>query len=255
MEAAVIGTPDERVRVFQDLEALSRAAAELFTTLAKQRVAAQGRFTVALSGGATPRRLYTLLGSTPYRENAEWKHTHVFWADERCVPGDHPESNFKLAVDAFLSNVTMPKENIHRIKGEEGPRRAAQDYEQDIRSFFGPALFPVFDLIILGAGEDGHTASLFPGSDSLHERTRLAVPVYLEPPKLNRVTLTLPVLNKAAQVLFLASGRTKADVVFAVLESANGQHYPAGLVRPIHGVVTWFIDQEAGERLRRLSHT
>ena len=249
------GTPDEPVRVFQDLEALSRAAAELFTTCAKRCVAAQGRFTVALSGGATPRRLYTLFGSTPYRENVEWKHTHVFWADERCVPGDHPESNFKLAVDAFLSSVTMPKENIHRIKGEEGPRRAAQDYEQDIRSFFGPALFPVFDLIILGAGEDGHTASLFPGSASLHERTRLVLPVYLKPPKLNRVTLTLPVLNKAAQVLFLASGRAKAEVVSAVLEGDDGQHYPAGFVRPIHGGVTWFIDKEAGERLRRLSRT
>lgn len=244
-------TPEERVRVFQDPEALSRAAAELFTAHAKRCVAAQGRFAVALSGGATPRRLYTLLGSTPHRENVEWKHVHVFWADERCVPGDHPESNFKLAVDAFLSSVAMPKENIHRIKGEEGPRRAAQDYEQDIRSFFGPALFPVFDLIILGAGEDGHTASLFPGSTSLLERTRLALPVYLEPPKHNRVTLTLPVLNRASQVLFLASGRAKAEVVSAVLEGGNGRHYPAGSVRPIHGGVTWFIDKEAGERLKR----
>jgi len=255
MEAAVSDPPDERVRVFQDLEALSRAAAELFTTIAKRCVAARGRFTVALSGGATPRRLYTLLGSTPYRENVEWKRAHVFWADERCVPGDHPESNFKLAVDAFLSSVSMPKENIHRIKGEEGPGRAAQDYEQEMRSFFGPALFPVFDLIILGAGEDGHAASLFPGSASLHERTRLALPVYLEPPKLNRVTLTLPVLNHAAEVLFLASGRAKAGVVHAIIKNGNPMRYPAGLVQPVRGSITWFIDRQAAGLLTDHRHT
>jgi 6-phosphogluconolactonase len=255
MEAAVTDTPDERVRVFQNLEALSRAAAELFTALAKQCIAAQGRFAVALSGGATPRGMYTLLGSTPYRENVEWEHVHVFWADERCVPGDHPESNFKLAVDAFLSRVAMPRENIHRIKGEEGPGRAAQDYEQELRSFFGPALFPVFDLIILGAGEDGHTASLFPGSASLHERTRLALPVSLEPPKLNRVTLTPPVLNNAAEVLFLASGRAKAGVVHAIVEKGNPVSYPAGLVQTVHGRVTWFIDKQAAGLLTNHART
>jgi len=251
----VTGTPDERVRVFQDLEAMSRAVAELFTTLAKRCIAAQGRFTVALSGGATPRRLYTLLGSTPYRENIEWKHAHVFWADERCVPGDHPENNFKLAVDTFLSRVAMPKENIHRIKGEKGPGHAAQDYEQELRSFFGTASFPVFDLIILGAGEDGHTASLFPGSASLHERTRLAVPVYLEPPKPNRVTLTLPVLNHAAEVLFLASGRAKTGVVHAIIENGNPMRYPAGLVQPVRGSLTWFIDRQAAGLLTDHGHT
>ena len=255
MEAAVSDTPDERVRVFQDLEALSRAAAELFTAVAKRCVAAQGRFTVALSGGATPRRLYTLLGSTPYRENVEWKHAHVFWADERCVPGDHPESNFKLAVDAFLSSVSMPKENIHRIKGEEVPGRAAQDYEQEMRSFFGPVSLPVFDLIILGAGEDGHTASLFPGSASLNERTRFALPVYLEPPMLNRVTLTLPVLNHAAEVLFLASGRAKAGVVHAIIKNGNPLRYPAGLVQPVRGSITWLIDRQAAGLLTDHRHT
>ena len=247
-------TPDERVRVFQDLDALSRAAAELFTTRAKRCVASQGRFAVALSGGATPRGLYALLGSTPFCEKTEWKRTHIFWADERCVPGDHPESNFKLAVDEFLSKIIIPKENIHRIKGEEGPGRAAQDYEEELRSFFGPA-FPVFDLIILGAGEDGHTASLFPGSASLHERARFALPVHLEPPKLDRVTLTLPVLDHAAEVLFLASGRAKAGIVHAILENGNPMHYPAGLVRPVRGSITWFIDRQAAGLLTEHGHT
>ena len=244
-----------QVRVFQDIEVLSRAAAEFLVSLARQNSASKGGFTVVLSGGSTPKRLYTLLGSSPYREILPWRQMHFFWADERCVPQDHPESNFKLALDAFLSNVAVPRENIHRIKGEEGPERAAQDYEQDIRSFFGPALFPVFDLIILGAGRDGHTASLFPGSASLDERTRIAEPVYLDFPMLNRVTLTLPVLNNAAQVLFLASGRAKADVVSAVLESDKGQRYPAGFVQPLHGEVAWFIDREAGEKLKGCSHT
>lgn len=247
--------PGERVRVFQDLEALSRAAAGFFADLAKRCVASRGRFAVALSGGATPRRLYTLLGASPYCENVEWGRVHVFWADERCVPGDHPESNFKLAVDAFLSRVAFPKENIHRIKGEEGPGRAAQDYERELRSFFGPLPFPVFDLIILGAGEDGHTASLFPGSDALHERTRLALPVSLEPPKLNRVTLTLPVLDRAAEVLFLAAGRAKAGVVHAIVEKGNPMSYPAGLVRTAQGSITWFIDRQAASLLTNRAHT
>jgi 6-phosphogluconolactonase len=234
---------------------LSRAAVEFFTDLAKRCVASQGRFTVALSGGATPRRLYTLLGTTPYRENIEWGRVHVFWADERCVPGDHPESNFRLAADAFLSRVALPKENIHRIKGEEGAGRAAQDYEQELRSFFGPASFPVFDLIILGAGEDGHTASLFPGSASLQERTRLALPVSLEPPKLSRVTLTLPVLDHAAEVLFLVAGRAKAGVVHAIMEKGNPMVYPAGLVRTAQGSSTWLIDRQAASLLTNRAHT
>jgi 6-phosphogluconolactonase len=255
MEAVVTDTPGERVRVFQDLEALSRAAAEFLIDLAKRCVASRGRFAVALSGGATPRRLYALLGTAPYCENVEWGRVHVFWADERCVPGDHPESNFKLAADAFLSRVALPKENIHRIKGEEGPGRAAQDYERELRLFFGPASFPVFDLIILGAGEDGHTASLFPGSDSLKERTRLALPVSLEPPKLDRVTLTLPVLDHAAEVLFLVAGRAKAGVVHAIVEKGNPMVYPAGLVRTAQGGLTWFVDRQAASLLRNRAHT
>ncbi len=255
METVVTDAPAERVGVFQDLEALSRAAAELFTACAKRCVASQGRFAVALSGGSTPRRLYTLLGTTPYSENIEWEHVHVFWADERCVPRDHPESNFKLAADAFLSRVALPKENIHRIMGEEGPGRAAQDYERELRSFFGPALSPVFDLIILGVGEDGHTASLFPGSTTLQERTRFVLPVSLEPPNLNRVTLTLPVLDHAAEVLFLAAGRAKAGVVQAIIEKGNPMHYPAGLVQPVRGSVTWFIDRQAAGLLRGQGHT
>ncbi len=234
-----------QVRVFHDLEALSRGAADLFLSIANA-AASRGRFAVALSGGSTPRRFYSLFGSVPYRENIDWKKAHVFWADERCVPADHDESNFKLAADAFLSRVDLPQEHIHRIRGEDEPERAAREYEKDLRSFFGPGPYPVFDLIILGVGEDGHTASLFPGAPALREKKRLAVPVYPAPPqKLSRITLTLPVLNHALQVLFLASGRAKAAVVHEIIEDKNPRQRPAGLVLPVRGAVTWMVDRDA----------
>lgn len=244
------GDPGLQVRTFQDRKALSRAAADLFVSLSRNTIAAQGRFAVALSGGSTPKGLYTLLGTVPYREAVPWPRVHLFWADERCVPQDHPESNYKLAYDAFLSRVSLPSENIHRIRGEEEPGKAARVYEDDLRRFFGGGV-PVFDLLLLGAGEDGHTASLFPGSPSLHETTRVALPVYLERPKRDRVTLTLPVLNRAAHVLFLASGRAKAAVVSEILEGGNVQRYPAGLVQPVNGDVLWLIDREAAVKLRK----
>jgi len=245
----VIHDTRPRIQVFRDLEILSRAAAEFFVALSKKAVAAQGRFIVALSGGSTPRYLYTLLASPPRRESIDWKHVHVFWADERCVPADHRESNFKLADDAFMRKAALPGENIHRIKGEVGADQAALKYEQELRSFFETTPFPVFDLIILGIGEDGHTASLFPGAVALREQERFALPVPLAFPQLNRVTLTLPVLNHAAEILFLASGRAKAGVVQTIVEKGNSEHYPAGLVHPVQGNTTWFMDAEAAAGL------
>jgi 6-phosphogluconolactonase len=247
----VTGTTEPQIRVFPDPEALSISAADLFNALAKRTIVTQGRFAAALSGGSTPRRFYSLIGSSLYRDKIDWNTVHLFWADERCVPRVHSESNFKLVADTVLSQVALPEENIHRIKGENKPDRAAEDYEQDIRSFFGSQAVPVFDLIILGVGEDGHTASLFPGTAALRERTHLAMPVYLDPPGLNRVTLTLPMLNHATQVLFLVSGQTKAKMVHAIVENGNPHNYPAGLVHPAHGSVAWFMDKEAAGLLRR----
>lgn len=245
------GNAAAQVRIFPDPETLGRAAIEFVITLARQRIAAEGRFSVALSGGSSPKQLYAFLGSSPYRDDIPWPPMHFFWADERCVPPDHPDSNYKLAFDAFLSGVSLPAANIHRIKGEEGPVAAAQAYEEDLRRFFSGPGVPSFDLIILGIGEDGHTASLFPGSPLLQETARFAVPVELDPPKVSRVTLTLPVLNHAAQVLFLASSRAKAEVVAEVIGRNNEGRYPAGLVQPVSGDVTWFIDLEAAEKLTR----
>jgi 6-phosphogluconolactonase len=244
------GIQGVQARVFQDLEELSRVAAELFTTLSKESIASRGRFVVALSGGSTPDRLYSLLGSPWYRKDIDWSRVYIFWTDERCVPKDNPESNYRLAYDAFLSHVPLPAQNIHRIRGEDEPRKAAEAYEDELRNFFSGPEAIIFDLIILGVGEDGHTASLFPGSPELNEIIRPVVPVYLKEPKINRVTLTLPVLNHAAQVLFLAAGPAKVDIVQDILEGGGTNYYPAGQVRPSNGVLTWFIDKQAAEKLR-----
>ncbi len=237
------------VRVLPDIESLSRAAAGFIVSYIQRTISARVRFSMVLSGGSTPKRLYELFASSPYRDAVDWTKVHLFWADERCVPPDDPESNYTLAFDAFLNSVAPPSQNIHRIHGEEEPTAAAGLYEEDIRAFFGAGRTPVFDLVLLGAGEDGHTASLFPNSPAVLERTRLAVPVDLDPPNLNRVTLTLPVLNNASHVLFLAAGRRKAGVVHEIMEDGNPKRYPAGLVKPGDGELTWMLDREAAGAL------
>ncbi len=240
----------ELVSVFPDVDALSHAAAELFVSLSHSAIRTHGRFATALSGGSTPRLLYSLLGASPYCENIDWKRVHIFWADERCVAPSHEDSNYKLAADTFLLKAVVPVENIHRIRGEEGAEIAAREYQEELnRSFIGTQK-PVFDLVILGAGVDGHTASLFPGSASLQERTRDVVPVHRERPDVDRVSLTLPVFNRAAHVLFLVAGNHKADIVYEVLKSDNQRQYPAGLVRPIDGRLSWFIDKAAASRIK-----
>lgn len=234
-----------QVSVFDDLDSLSRAAADLFLSVASDAIALRGRFSVALSGGATPRRLYTLLASSAYQSRVDWSHVHLFWADERCVPPDHRASNFKLLSDTLLGRVFVPEKNIHRMRGEADAEKAAREYENHLSHFFGPSSLPAFDLTMLGVGEDGHTASLFPGSPAVREKTRMVVPVYLDKPNFNRITLTLPVINHAARVFFLAAGKAKAGVIHHILDEGNSREYPAGLVCPESGTITWFLDQEA----------
>jgi 6-phosphogluconolactonase len=251
METPVIEKSNGTIEVLSDLEALSLRAASVFVSASRNSIAAKKRFAVAISGGSTPKRLYTLLGSEAYRHQVDWQYVHFFWADERCVPKEDEASNFRTAFDTFLSKIALPDKNIHRIKGEEAPDKAARDYEKEIRRFFGESERSGFDLIILGVGEDGHTASLFPGSKSLEERVRLAIPVYLGEPSKNRITLTLPVLNNAVQILFLVAGPSKAGVLSEILgDRGKKKGFPAGLVRPAHGNMTWLIDQEAARKLR-----
>jgi 6-phosphogluconolactonase len=253
VETPVIEKSNGKIEVLSDLEALSLRAASIFVSASRNSIATKRRFAVAISGGSTPRRLYTLLGSETYRDQVDWQHVHFFWADERCVPKEDEASNFRTAFDTFLSKIALPDKNIHRIKGEEAPDKAARDYEEEIRRFFGESEWPGFDLIILGVGEDGHTASLFPGSKSLEETVRLAIPVYLGEPSKNRITLTLPVLNNAVQILFLVAGPSKAGVLSEILgDREKRKWFPAGLVRPAHGEVTWLVDHDAAGKLKGL---
>lgn len=238
------------IQIFSDLDGISNEAVKIFVNLSKECISSTGRFVAALSGGSTPKRFYELLASDSYRRNVDWNNIHFFWVDERCVPKENEESNFRLAFDTLLSKVLIPAENIHRIKGEDGHVRGAQDYEDGLKNFFGVGL-PIFDLILLGMGEDGHTASLFPGSKPLDEKVRFAVPVYGE--KMNRITLTLPVLNNARRILFLVSGQSKADVLKDILENTEKRKkYPAGLISSAHGDITWLVTRDAAGRLKTI---
>jgi 6-phosphogluconolactonase len=229
------------IYTLDDLEALSHMAAGIFSEIASECIKRKGNFTVALPGGSTPRVLFELLSERPFRDMIFWPKVEFYWGDERCVPPENNESNYRLAHDALLSKVPVREENVHRIKGEGGPEDAAHEYEQTIRKSFNVDGSPVFDLIILGMGADGHTASLFPGSVAIEEKERLCVAVpEKEPP---RVTLTLPVINNAENVTFLVAGKEKKDALSAVLEGKGD--YPAALVRPMHGKVVWVVDREA----------
>ena len=237
------------VRIFPDIHALSHAAADMFRLLSRKAVSDHGRFTAALSGGSTPRELYRLLAVKPYCDQIAWERVHLFWTDERCVPPEHVDSNFRLVHELLLLRVAIPEENVHRIKGERGAEWAAADYEQDLKAFFGNGDWPAFDLIILGVGEDGHTASLFPGFSQVLEPRRLAAPVFLDAQKRDRVTLTLPVLNHAKQVLFLAAGLSKQKIIKSILEDGNPDGVPAGFVHPVMGSSSWYLDQDAACQL------
>lgn len=238
--------PRVHVRVYDDYETLSRAAADYFLSAARGAVEVRGRAAAALSGGATPKRMLALLAAAPL---FDWSRVHFFWADERCVPPESGESNFKLANDALLAPLAVAQGNIHRIRGEVGAEQAAREYERELRSFFPEGDAPVFDLIVLGVGTDGHTASLFPGAAALAERSRQAVPLHFETAKRDRVTLTLAALNSGRDVLLLASGREKAPILHELLEDGNPRRCPAGLVKPTAGSVTWLIDREAARLL------
>jgi 6-phosphogluconolactonase len=240
--------------VCRDVPELSRRGAEAFIGLAQKSVKMSGRFTVALSGGSTPKGLYSLLASPGYKERVPWNSVYLFWGDERCVPPDHPESNFRMVQESLLSKVDIPRENIHRMAGEKEPEKAAAEYEETLRSFFQVSTdeLPRFDLILLGIGEDGHTASLFPGSDALNEMKRLVVACYVEKLQAYRLTLTLPVLNDAAAIVFLVTGENKAAAVKRALEPEPGEPLiPAAKIRPVNGQLSWLITEDAAAKLSR----
>ncbi len=239
------------IRIYADADRLAHAAAEHFTTLATAAIATRGQFTVALSGGSTPRATYTLLAMEEFALQLDWSRVHVFWGDERCVPPDDPDSSYWMARETLLDHVPLPARNVHRIRGEMEPEAAAQSYAAELRAFFGTP-WPSFDLVLLGMGNDGHTASLFPGSAALHEETRpvVAVTAHYQDRPAHRVTLTPPAINAARQVFFLVAGAAKAETLQAVLEGP-AERLPAQFIRPTSGQITWLVDSAAASRLRR----
>ena len=243
------------VHILPDAAALARAAADSFADAAIAAVALRGRAAIALSGGSTPRRMGELLALPPYRGDVPWDRLEIFWGDERWVPEDDPESNAGVAKRTFLDKVPVPSAQIHPfLTMHVRPDQAAQAYAATILSVLGShAGVPRFDLVLLGMGDDGHTASLFPGTEALRERSALVVAH--DVPKLHatRLTLTPPVLNAGRQVVFLVTGADKAQTLSAVLEGpVRPEELPAQLVRPVDGTLRWLVDRDAASRLAAL---
>jgi 6-phosphogluconolactonase len=238
------------IHAFEDPEELSRAAGNVFVEQAAQSVAERGRFLVALNGGNTPTRLFELL-ATDYRERIDWSSVHAFWGDERCVPPDDAGSSYGQARTLLLSRVPIPESNIHRIKGELAPVEASQDYAAILKRFASPPLdWPRFDLVYLGMGEDGHTASLFPGSPVDISQPVMPVTAHYQDRPADRVTLTPLVINRARMIVFMATGENKAQTLAQVLsESYNAERYPAQRIRPTEGPLIWLVDQAAASKL------
>lgn len=243
------------ITIYSDIDTLSHEAARLVVRIAEESITKNGRFTFALSGGSTPKKLYGLLAQEPYLSQIDWAHVEIFWSDERCVAPDDAECNYNLALQVMLSKIPIPAQQIHRMPAEQEDRDAASlAYTIEMKNVFGIGddKIPAFDLIQLGMGPEGHTASLFPHQASLHEQQRLIMPVTVPKPPPPRLTFTPRLLNEAHYILFLVTGAEKADAVQAVLEGEyQPDEYPAQLVRPPKGEVTWMLDTAAAAKLQK----
>ena len=248
----------ESRHIYADADALAKGAAEKLLRLAHQSVAEHGIFTLALAGGSTPRKLYTLLGSDPAFRDFPWHETHLFFGDERHVPPSHIESNYLMVSTTLLASGLVPAAHVHRVRAElPDANMAALDYDVEVHSFFTPGMrldsLPRFDAILLGMGPDGHTASLFPGSKALEEKERWVVANWVEKFKSTRITFTFPVLNAARNVLFLIAGADKAEMLREVLVTHRREVlYPVQQVEPIDGAKVWLLDQAAAARVPRM---
>jgi 6-phosphogluconolactonase len=241
------------IEILPNGDAVALRAADLFAMAAQEAAAARGRFAVALSGGETPRTLYRLLARQQFSQKIPWRRVQLYWGDERCVPPDDPKSNYGMARDSLLKHVPIAEENVHRVRGEDPPEKAAQAYDAELRGLAAKerprSEVPVFDLVLLGLGTDGHTASLFPHSDALAVEDRFSVAT-AAPDGSPRVTVTAPVLNAARRVWFLVSGAKKAGMVAEVIEGLRVPlAVPAQGVAPVHGTLTWLLDEDAAADL------
>jgi 6-phosphogluconolactonase len=238
-----------QISVYDDLDQLAHAAAEVF---AQHSEASHGDFHVALSGGSTPEPIHRLVATSPYRERIAWERVQFYWGDERCVPPDDEQSNYRMARETLLDYLGVRAEQIHRMRGELPPVEAAADYEQVLRATFNLAQgeLPRFELVLLGMGPDGHMASLFPHTAALRVRDRLAVANEVPQLQTTRITLTVPVFNNGATVVFAIAGADKADALAAVLHGpANPEQYPSQLIAPTNGELLFLIDRAAAAKL------
>lgn len=263
MPTEILNTPRANVSIYRDAEELAVKAARRFARLADQYIVGCGRFAVALSGGSTPRAMFSLLAEHPFADTVPWSSIYFFWGDERCVPPDHPDSNYRMANETLLSKVPVPPQNIFRMPAEiPDPEQAAEQYARALSRFFfarpgapesGTAplsSLPRFDLVFLGMGPDGHTASLFPHSAALEAGEQIVVANYIEKFAAHRITLTAATINNARNVTFLAAGDDKAEVLKNVLEgSFQPDLYPSQMIHPGNGTLLWMVDEAAARLL------
>jgi len=245
---------EPKLIILDDAQSLHVHAAEEIAHFASEAICMHAQFTLCLSGGSTPAATYALLAER-FRLSVDWKEVQFFWGDERCVPPDDPASNFAMANRTLLSRLDLRPEQIHRMRGEDSPEQAARAYEEELRASFGigEGEIPRFNLMLVGLGENVHVESLFPGHPALHERERLVVAVEVDAPQRHRVTITPPVLNNSALVMFLVEGKGKAEAVRNALEGPRDpDRFPAQIVDPPHGEVVWLLDRAAASVL---SHT
>jgi 6-phosphogluconolactonase len=257
MSTKMLNIPDRPVRVYKDAQELALKAARRFARLADQYTVASGGFAVALSGGSTPKAMFSILAASPFLETVPWSSIYFFWGDERCVPPDHADSNYRMTHETLLAKVPVPEENVFRVPAEmEDHDRAAAAYSTTLTNFFlqrrdqsGTAplsQLPRFDLVFLGMGPDGHTASLFPGTTALHAGEQIAVANFVEKFNSYRITLTAATINNARNVTFIAGGADKAEVLRNVLEGPyQPDLYPSQLIRPHNGSLLWMVDEAA----------
>jgi 6-phosphogluconolactonase len=261
MPARSLSAGGALIEIYTDASELAFAAAGRFAELAGKYVNENGVFTVALSGGSTPRAMYTLLAGEPYSSTVPWRSIHFFWGDERCVAPGHPDSNYRMARETLLSRVPAPPENVHRIPGEiEPPRAAADRYESDIVKALarfdkdylsaGISVMPRLDLILLGMGADAHTASLFPGTDALRASGRIVVDNYVPKLSAHRITFTADAINNARNVAFIVAGADKAEALRQVIEGERRpEEYPSQMINARAGNLVWMVDEAAARLL------
>lgn len=241
-----------QIAIYPDIDKISSEAANYVVRVAREASAARGLFTLGLSGGSTPGKLYSLLAGEPYRSQINWEVVHIFWSDERCVPPDDAQSNYHLAYETMLSKLQLLPQQIHRMPADRPDRQqAAEDYAGEIRRVLGNQGTPVFDLLQMGMGPEGHTASLFPHQSSLREQTQLVIPVSVPKPPPDRLTFTPPLLQSARHLLYLVTGADKADALYEVVEGLDQpEEYPTQLItRKAAGNVTWMVDSACARKL------